>query len=286
MDREALADFLRRRRESLAPTQAGHRNRRTKGLRREEVAELAHISTDYYTRLEQRRGSRPSPEVTSSLARGLALTDDERDHLYVLAGHHPPGRAPSTDQPDSALRTAMQALTENPALVLSGLGATLAQNKLATALFGDQTRYAGWERSGYYRWFVLREEREIYPADIHADQSRLYAASVRAAADLRADAVELAAVLRDRSPEFAELWSRHDVQACLRETTSVLHPAVGRLDFTSELIYDNTRQQKLLILTPRPGDDAKLRTLHRDHRTGPASDPGGDRQGPRRRHRR
>ena len=263
MDREALADFLRRRRESLAPASAGRRSRRTKGLRREEVAELAHISTDYYTRLEQRRGSRPSPEVTSSLAQGLALTDDERDHLYALAGHHPPGRAAITDQADSALRTVMEALTDNPALVLSGLGETLAQNKLATTLFGDQTRFAGRERSGYYRWFMLQEEREIYPTDIHADQSQLYTASVRAAADLRADAVELAAVLRDRSPEFAELWSRHDVKACLRETTSLLHPVAGRLDFTTEMIYDNTRQQKLLILTARPGNDAQLRALHR-----------------------
>jgi transcriptional regulator with XRE-family HTH domain len=87
MDRPELADFLRRRREQLVPSDVGLPpgvRRRTPGLRRDEVASLAGMSTDYYTRLEQARGPHPSLQVLGALARALRLTDDERDHLYWL----------------------------------------------------------------------------------------------------------------------------------------------------------------------------------------------------------
>ncbi|WP_413116293.1 helix-turn-helix domain-containing protein [Streptomyces sp. CY1] len=87
MDRSRLADFLRRRRAALVPDWPSAR--RVVGLRREEVAERAFISTDYYTRLEQRRGPRPSEQVTTALASALQLTADERDHLFALIGHNP-----------------------------------------------------------------------------------------------------------------------------------------------------------------------------------------------------
>src|SRR5664279_3867695 len=88
MDRDELADFLRRRRDALQPDDVGlhaGERRRTRGLRREEVAALAHMSTDFYARLEQRRGSHPSEQTTAALARALRLTQDERDHLFALA---------------------------------------------------------------------------------------------------------------------------------------------------------------------------------------------------------
>jgi transcriptional regulator with XRE-family HTH domain len=89
VDRDELGDFLKRKREALAPTDVGLNptaRRRTPGLRREEVASLAHVSTDFYTRLEQSRGSRPSQQTVASLARALRLTPAERDHLFDLAG--------------------------------------------------------------------------------------------------------------------------------------------------------------------------------------------------------
>ena len=89
MDRTELADFLRHCRTRLAPADVGlptGARRRTPGLRREEVAQLAGMSTDHYTRLEQARGSRPSRQMLAAVARGLRLTDDERDHLFHLAG--------------------------------------------------------------------------------------------------------------------------------------------------------------------------------------------------------
>jgi Helix-turn-helix. len=93
MQREELADFLRRRREAMRPAEVGMADgprRRTTGLRREEVAALAGMSVDYVVRLEQGRSSRPSIQLLGALARALRLTDDERDHLFHLAGHRPP----------------------------------------------------------------------------------------------------------------------------------------------------------------------------------------------------
>jgi len=93
MDRAALADFLRRHREALQPADVGlpaPARRRTPGLRREDVAALAVMSTDYYTRLEQQRGPQPSEQMLSSLARALRLTGDERDYFFQLAGHTAP----------------------------------------------------------------------------------------------------------------------------------------------------------------------------------------------------
>ncbi|MFG1607289.1 helix-turn-helix transcriptional regulator [Actinoplanes sp. NPDC049265] len=252
MDRSALADFLRRRRATLdagSPT-----TRRAAGLRREEVAERAFISTDYYTRLEQRRGPRPSEQVTAALAKALRLTADERDHLFTLIGHNPPTRDSGTAPIDPALRLVLDSLDRGAALVTSNIGQTLLQNPLAEALFGDQTRFTGLDRSGYYRWFARPEERALYPVDVHAAQSRTYAASVRAALDIGPDTAEMTGLVRELlavSTEFAALWSRHEVHACRQKTTAVLHPSAGRIDLDCHVVFGESRRQKLLVLNPR-----------------------------------
>jgi transcriptional regulator with XRE-family HTH domain len=258
MDRASLADFLRSRRAALPPLY--WRTRNAGGLRREDVAEVAHISVDYYTRLEQRRGPRPSPEVALALSRALAMTADERDHLFMLMGHNPPVRANGVDEADVTLRRALQAIERNPALITSNLGHTLAQNPVALALFGDQARYRGLARSGYFRWFAIAEERARYPQDIHADQSQTYAASVRAAMDIEpdsAEAAEMVRVLHASSPEFASLWEKHQVHVCKHETTSLLHPSAGRLDFDCDVLFGDDRRQRLLVLHPRNGADLR-----------------------------
>ena len=258
MRRAELADFLRNRRAALVPA---HRTaRRTQGLRREDVAERAYISVDYYTRLEQRRGPRPSPEVTSALSQALELTVDERDHLFHLIGHNPPQQAPDLDDVDPGLRRVLNALDGNPAMVISNLAHTRLQNLLCRELFGDLTCYTGPARSGYFRWFMLPEERVRYPADVHAGQSATFAASVRAAADLEPDPAEadhLITTLRARSPEFRELWENHDVRLCRQETTSLLHPAVGRVDLDCEVVLSHDRRQRLLVFTARDGTDLR-----------------------------
>jgi transcriptional regulator with XRE-family HTH domain len=93
--------------------------------RREEVAGLAHMSTDFYARLEQRRGSRPSEQTTAALARPLRLTPDERDHLFALAGHTAPPRALRTDHPSLGLLRVLDRI-DSPARIVSDFGVTLS----------------------------------------------------------------------------------------------------------------------------------------------------------------
>ena len=117
MDREGLADFLRQRRTALQPDDVGlgpGRRRRTPGLRREEVAALAHMSTDFYSRLEQQRGSRPSEQTIAALARALRLTLDERDHLLQLAGHNAPVRGRRSEHVSPALMRVLDKLDTPP----------------------------------------------------------------------------------------------------------------------------------------------------------------------------
>ena len=122
MDRAELAAFLRRRREALQPHDVGLHagpRRRTAGLRREEVAALAGMSADYYSRMEQQRGPQPSPQMLAALARGLRLTLDERDHLFRLAGHAAPTRVRRSDHVHPALLRVLDRLDDTPAQVIT-----------------------------------------------------------------------------------------------------------------------------------------------------------------------
>ena len=166
MDRAQLADFLRTRREALQPSDVGlvkGPRRRTGGLRREEVAALCGMSVDYLSRLEQQRGPQPSEQMLVAMARGLRLSLDERDHLFRLAGHSAPARAPRTDHVNPALLRVLDRLQDTPAQVVTELGEILAQTPPAAAIFGDQTGFSGPERSMIYQWFADPESRRVYP---------------------------------------------------------------------------------------------------------------------------
>ncbi len=150
MHRSVLADFLRRRREALQPADVGlatTARRRTPGLRREDVAGLAGISSDYWARLEQQRGPQPSPQVLLAVARSLRLTQDERDHLFRLAGHPAPERTSRSEHVHPALLRVLDRLHDTPAQVVDDLARTLVQNPGARALLGDQTARTGFSRS-------------------------------------------------------------------------------------------------------------------------------------------
>src|ERR1043165_1051503 len=121
IDRAALAEFLVGRRGALQPEDVGlprGQRRRTQGLRREEVAALSHMSTDYYSRLEQERGPQPSEQMIASIAQGLHLTLDERDHLFRLAGHQPPVRRSSSDHISPGMLRIFDRLTDTPAEIV------------------------------------------------------------------------------------------------------------------------------------------------------------------------
>jgi transcriptional regulator with XRE-family HTH domain len=268
MDRDGLADFLRRRREALRPQDVGlaeGRRRRTAGLRREEVAALAHMSTDFYARLEQRRGARPSEQTVGAIARALRLTQDERDHLFGLAGHTPPPRGFRTDHVSPALMRVLDRL-DTPAQVVSDLGATLQQNALGAALMGEHTHHTGLERSVFYRWFTNDPtERALFPEEDHATHSRSYAAALRAVQGRSADdpeADELIGALLRRSPEFAALWDRHEV--AIRSDTSkrILHPAVGLMTLDCQILTAENQFERLVVFTASPGtEDAERLAL-------------------------
>src|SRR5947209_6311811 len=231
MDRPALAGFLRHRREELRPEDVGlpaGARRRTAGLRREEVAALAAMSTDYYTRLEQQRGPQPSEQMLASLARALRLTGDERDYLFRIAGHNAPHSVSVATHVAPALLRVLDRLSDTPALIISNLGESLVQNRMADALFGDRSGYTGLARSEIYRWFTEPAERLRYPADDRDRQSRAQVANLRAAYGSmgpKSRAGELVRALQKASPEFAGLWERHEVAKRFEDRKILLHSA-------------------------------------------------------------
>ncbi len=269
MDRAQLADFLRHRREALQPGDVGLPSgprRRAAGLRREEVAALTGMSTDYYARLEQRRGPQPSEQMVAEIARGLRLTLDERDHLFRLAGHNAPARVRRSEHVSPALLRVFDRLDDTPALVLSDLADTLVQNRMARALLGDETRYTGLARSAFYRWFTDPEARSRYPSRDHAHQSRLQAAGLRAAvtaggSDARAS--EIVRRLLAVSPEFAEVWEQHEVSRRFDDHKTLVHPELGEIEVDCQALFTENQAQVLLVLTAAPGtaDAEKLQLL-------------------------
>jgi transcriptional regulator with XRE-family HTH domain len=260
MDREGLADFLKRRRDALQPQDVGLHagaRRRTRGLRREEVAALAHMSTDFYARLEQRRGSRPSEQTTAALARALRLTPDERDHLFSLAGHTAPPRAYRTDHASPGLLRVLDSL-DTPAQIVSDLGVTLRQNQLAEALVGVQTHHTGLRRSLIYRWFTDPEQRLIHPEADHHLHSRTHVASLRAVHGRAAEDPEarefVEHLLRD-SEEFAALWERHEVASTSGWLKRFLHPLVGTLSLDCQILTAENLTEKLVVFTASAGSE-------------------------------
>jgi transcriptional regulator with XRE-family HTH domain len=271
MNREQLADFLRHRREALQPEDVGlprSPRRRTRGLRREEVALLASMSTDYYTRLEQHRGPQPSPSILDAIARALRLTLAERDHLYRLAGHTPPRTTVRSDHVSPGMQRVLDRL-DTPAMVTNDLGEVLAQNPLGVALLGDETRFAPGEpgRSRFYRWFTDPAERALHASEEHDRLSRSYVAALRIATarhpeDPRGQAL-VDRLLQD-SPEFALLWADHDVSWRPGvEAKTFCHPQVGRLELDCQTLIAESESQILLVYTATPGTESadRLRLL-------------------------
>ncbi|MFI0090826.1 helix-turn-helix transcriptional regulator [Streptomyces bobili] len=261
MDKRELAGFLRRRRETLRPRDVGlveGPRRRTQGLRREEVAQLAGMSTDYYARLEQQRAPQPSVQITTALARALRLTLDERDHLFVVIGHNAPARFHRSEHVSPTLMRVLDRLDDSPALVTTDLLDTLAMNPLAVALLGDQTRRTGLARSGYYRWFMDPAERLVYPEETHESHGRAQAARLRATLTAGSDtrrAARILAELQEHSPEFVRMWELREV-ARYGDCKTLLHPELGRIDVDAQLLYTENRAQTLVVLTTRPGTES------------------------------
>ncbi|MEY9963949.1 transcriptional regulator with XRE-family HTH domain [Streptacidiphilus sp. MAP12-16] len=259
MDRAQLADFLRRSRVRLAPSDVGlpeGARRRTPGLRREEVAQLAGMSVDYYTRLEQQRGPHPSPQLLASLARALRLSSDERDHLYHLAGQVPPRASGTEGHVRPGLLLILDRLYDTPAQVLSDLGDVLAQNRMAMALFGDRSALPADSRNIVLHWFVDPSSHALFPEADRERLARTHVAQLRAVVAARPDDRRAAALVRRLladSPEFAALWAEHDVAVRRSDTKTIVHPVVGEIELDCEVMLSGAHEQRLIVYTARPG---------------------------------
>jgi transcriptional regulator with XRE-family HTH domain len=231
MTSSPLGDYLRGRRDRLTPEALGlpvYGRRRVAGLRREEVAMLTGVSVDYYVRLEQGRETSPSPQVLDSLGEVLRLDDDGRQHLYRLAGLSPRPVPPApVEEADDALLELMLSWTGSPALVFGRAFDVLASNPLAEALFGGFP----FSRNLTRATFLDPRARTFYP-DWHLVAENTVA-GLRLADGLTPGDPRIRAVvdeLRVKSPDFAELWDRHDARGKRLDTKRFLHPEVGHLE--------------------------------------------------------
>ena len=254
IDRAGLADFLRRRRELLHPADVGLPEgvrRRTPGLRRDEVAHLAGMSVDYCSRLEQGRGANPSESIVAALARALRCDLDERDHLYHLAGFAPPPRQPGRYLGPGLLGVA-ERLSDVPASICSDLGEVLWQNDVARLVFGPHQP----GRNQVWRWFTEPGAQDTCPEEDRPRLSAGHVADLRATYARRAGDADVTALvhgLLDASAEFRGLWERHEVAVRRGDRKRLLHPEVGLLDFTCEVLLSSADELGLVTLFPTAG---------------------------------
>jgi len=259
-----LGRFLTARRTQVTPDQVGLTPstgvRRTPGLRREEVAVLAGMSIDYYTRLERGRETRPSPAVVDSLARALKLDQDEHNHLRELAARaahfapEPPPVPSRTVRPQ--LKLLLESLRPNPAYVTSRTLDVLAANPGAFSLFTGLEEWPAAQRNIARFLFLHPTAREIYGDWEY--QIRGCVARLRALAGTEPDAPDLAALAGEllvKSPEFAKLWERYDVTRRTPAQQKIFHhPQVGTITLSFQgMQLEGTPGQRLGVYTAEPG---------------------------------
>jgi len=259
--RSELGDFLRSRRERLTPADVGlaqTARRRTPGLRREEVAALAGVSVDYYARLEQDRGAHPSAAVLGCLARALRLTDDEREHLFLLAEQPVPARSTAgggTAHVRPGVLYLLDRLADSAAMVISDIGDILARTALCCALHGDHGAPGSGGRNIYRAVFLSDQPSMMAPED-RERAAGAHVADLRATVARRPDDPRLNALvaeLRSGSELFARLWAEHDVAVRLSDHKRLDHPVVGILELDCEVLFTPEHDQRLILYTAPPG---------------------------------
>ncbi|WP_238008406.1 helix-turn-helix transcriptional regulator [Dactylosporangium sp. AC04546] len=261
MNKQELGAFLRSRRERLRPEDVGLPSgprRRTPGLRREEAAVLAHISTEYYVRLEQGRAPRPSGEVLAGIAGALRLTDAESDHLHVLAGTAPTRARLHRRDVRPSILALLERLPQTAALVMSAAFEVLAWNDLAAALMEDFAGLAPEDRNLARRAFLgpARPDTALYSISDATEFRHHVVTELRATvARYPTDPAVTGLVdeLRSGSPDFARLWERHDVQAAPMLTKTFRHPVVGEITVDCDALTLTDRDQHLVLYTAPPG---------------------------------
>jgi transcriptional regulator with XRE-family HTH domain len=251
----ALGEYLRARRQALAPHRVGFPDagrRRTPGLRREELAVLTGISTDYYIRLEQGRERSPSAQVLDALARALLLEPDATAYLHALThASHARRRTRPTEHASAALQQLLESWPNNPAFVLGRFNDVLARNRMAAALYGGLSITDNLTRAV----FLDPAARDFFPEWDRVAWSS--AAALRAAAGPDLDdprLLDLVDELSAGSPEFPALWARHDVREKTSTSKAFCHADVGPLTLTHQSFAVNGAPGKeLVVYNAEPG---------------------------------
>jgi transcriptional regulator with XRE-family HTH domain len=259
MNRDDLATFLRTRRGRLRPADVGLPDggrRRTEGLRRQEVAQLAGMSVDYYIRLEQARGPRPSGQILASLARALLLTADEREYLFRLAGESPPQAARPAREISPGIRNLLDSMPDTPAYVVDAKYDVLAWNQLATHFIGDLSAIPEADRN-MIRWmFRLPASAVPWNDEETVRFARSTVADLRAAyARYPADRGmrELVTELLALSPQFEQMWAAHEVESRQPLMKRFVHPLGGPLEFECQILHVGDTGQRLIVYCAAPG---------------------------------
>lgn len=267
---QTLGAFLKDRRQRLDAAGLGFGGRRrTPGLRREEVAQRAHISPTWYTWLEQGRGGAPSPRVHHSLAQALLLTAAERDHLFLLGLGHPP-------KPDTGLQEGISARLQRlldswpmtPATVATASWDIIGWNRAAQLALTDYAAMPASERNILRRIFLdppTRAAQSDWEAVARFLVATFRAETTRAGETARAQA--LVKELSSASAEFTRMWRDNDVRTTGDGTKTIRHARVGEINFEfSSFAVDGRPDLKLMIYNPMGARDAEqMRRLLQQH---------------------
>jgi transcriptional regulator with XRE-family HTH domain len=265
---EELAGCLRSWRERLTPAEVGlpaGRGRRTPGMRREEVAGLAGVSLDYLARLEQGRAQSPSPSVLASLSRALRLTDDERAHLFRLAGHVEPGPGTINRHITPSLQRLLDRLTDVPVMVVDAAGEVVATNPLANSLMGDLSSASRRERTIPWRHFSGIPSRIERTPEEQAEAEEAMAADLHDALGRFPDDKYLNELIRDLlevSTRFAELWEQRPIAHTPSRRKSFTHPEIGTITLDCDALAVQGSDLSVIVYTaPAGSPDAEALAL-------------------------
>lgn len=250
-----IGSYIQAWRHRLQPAAAGlpaGSSRRTRGLRREELASLAGISVDYLVRLEQGRATNPSAQVLAALSRALRLTIQERDHLYLVAGQAAPRRSAMPAHVPPSVQRLVDRMADLPVAVYDPAWTVITWNAAWAALMGDPSVASGRDRNLIWRTFTGKSSRVRKSAAEADDFEANAVADLRRAAGAYPDDARLRQLvdeLRQASPRFAKLWAERAVNTSGSNTKTIDHPQVGPITLDCDVLTVAGSDLRLVVYT-------------------------------------
>lgn len=266
---DGIGSYIQTWRHRVQPADVGlpaHLSRRTRGLRREELASLADISVDYLVRLEQGRATNPSTQVLAALSRALRLTIEERDHLYTVAGHAPPRRSAMTTHVPPSVQRLVDRLADLPVAVYDPAWTIITWNTAWAGLMGDPSAVSGRDRNMIWRTFTGKSTR-VRNSDAETDEFETNAvADLRRTVGIYPDDARLRDLvndLRQANPRFASLWAERVVSPAGSNSKTIAHPEVGPITLDCDVLAVAGSDLRLVVYTAEPSspDADRLRLV-------------------------